>query len=120
MALTADIGTPQGTIRPIATPGSSTNVFEGLGRVANMFSDVMDESTRAQARTQAAEERVRDNARQDRAEQRAIAGEERAVWAFEQTQAEAEARDIAADIQRVSRRLLMAQRLSRSQSMGVH
>jgi hypothetical protein len=100
MPLTADIGTPQGTIRPIATPGSSTNVFEGLGRVANMFSDVMDESTRAKARAQAAEERVRDNARQDRAEARAVAGEERAAWTFGQTQAEAEAKDVAADIQR--------------------
>lgn len=100
MPLTADIGTPQGTIRPIATPGSSTNVFEGLGRVANMFSDVMDESTRAQARAQAAEQRIRENARQDRQEERAIAGEERAAWTFGQTKAEAEARDVAANIAR--------------------
>lgn len=100
MPLTADIGTPQGTIRPIATPGSSTNVFEGLGRVADMFSDVMDESTRAKARAQASEERIRDNARQDRAEARAIAGEARDVWNFEQTQAEAAARDFASAVQR--------------------
>ena len=96
MPLTADIGTPQGTIRPIATPGSSTNVFEGLGRVAGMFSDVMDERTRAAARAQAAEERARNNAREDRAEARAVAGEQRSIWDFNQRQGEAEAKDVAA------------------------
>jgi len=96
MALTADIGTPQGTIRPIATPASDTNVFAGLNRVAGMFSDVMDEQTRAAARAQASQERALDNARQDRAEQRAIASEQRSIWDFDQRKGEAEAKDFAA------------------------
>ena len=95
MALTADIGTPQGTIRPIATPASGTNVFAGLNRVAGMFSDVMDEQTRAAARAQASQERAMENARQDRQEQRAIAGEQRSIWDFEQRKSEAEAKDAA-------------------------
>lgn len=98
MALTADIGTPQGTIRPIATPASSTNVFAGLNRVAGMFSDVMDEQTRAAARAQASQERAMENARQDRQEARAIAGEQRSIWDFEQRKGEAEAKDFAAQL----------------------
>lgn len=70
MALTADIGGPAGMIRPIETPASSTNVFEGLNRVASLFSDLKGEQTRAQARAAAEQERIRDNLRQDRADKR--------------------------------------------------
>lgn len=98
MALTADIGTPQGTISPVTTPGASTNVFAGLNRVANMFSDVMDERTRATARAQAAEERARDNLRQDRADQREEVRFKQSIFEFEQRQDESKTKDFAATL----------------------
>lgn len=96
MALTADIGTPAGTIRPVETPGSRTNVFEGLNQVASLFSDLKGEQARAQARAAAEMERQRDNLRQDRADQRAEVAHSMSVADWEQKNRDREAENAAA------------------------
>lgn len=96
MALTADIGTPSGTIRPIETPGSRTNVFEGLNQVASLFSDLKGEQSRAQARAAAEMERQRDNIRQDRADQRAEGSYQMSVADWELKNKDREAENAAA------------------------
>jgi hypothetical protein len=64
MALTADIGSPQGgTIRPIGNPTPQTNVFQGVAKVADMFVGLQDEQAKAKARAVAEESRLRADAR---------------------------------------------------------
>ncbi len=96
MALTADIGTPSGGMRPVDTPRKTTDIFSGLAAFSDQMGDVFRIKAQADARNVAAQERVRDNMRQDRQEQRAIETHAMSVQKFEDDQQDRDAQNFAA------------------------